>query len=316
MKGWLELLLCGVVLGACWTRTPVGPLLGNAAAWLAGGETTDVLASFRTELPPSLSQAIVRAIEAPVVDLTDGEGPWTTALQAAIAANLGAEAQAALVAQPLADPAVALEEWAIGIDQRDRAVARARAAGEADAHTYAVHRRYLPATEAAKADRAVKDTMALATALDLAWPVDPATRVSSPFGYRTHPTLGTRKLHEGVDIPLPVGTPVHAAGAARVQRAKHDKINGHYVKLDHGHGVTTAYCHGDEIHVNKADQVAAGDHVMDSGNTGRSTGPHLHFGLRIQGRAVDPAPFRKRAANPASVLPPAHSAAPAPATGG
>jgi murein DD-endopeptidase MepM/ murein hydrolase activator NlpD len=120
--------------------------------------------------------------------------------------------------------------------------------------------------------------------------------VSSGFGPRHHPTLKRAKMHEGVDIALPIGTPVHAAGPARVARAREDAVNGRHVILDHGHRVRTAYCHGDALHVSKGDRVEQGEPILDSGNTGRSTGPHLHFGLRIGGRPVDPAPFRARAA--------------------
>jgi hypothetical protein len=148
--------------------------------------------------------------------------------------------------------------------------------------------------------------------------VSPDWRVSSPFGWRQHPTLKKRRFHEGIDLATPVGTPVQAAGSGTVTRARADSVNGKYVKLSHGHGVTSAYCHGDAFRVSKGQSVQRGDHVMDSGNTGRSSGPHLHFGLRIDGHSVDPALLRASAWTPPEVVPEkvheaAHEAKPEPA---
>ena len=133
----------------------------------------------------------------------------------------------------------------------------------------------------------------MATALSLMWPVSVDARISSPFGYRIHPTLKTKKFHNGVDVAIPIGTPVHAAGSGSVSGARENSVSGRYVVLDHGHGVTTSYCHGDLLHVSRGQSVAAGALIMDSGNTGRSTGPHLHFVLKINGTAIDPLPFRR-----------------------
>lgn len=288
MKGWAELFLCAAVMVAGWTRSPLGAVAHNALALAQGSERVDVLASFRTELPERMTTSLARALELPAEAAPDG---WSPALRTAIAAHLGEEALAAIVSRPSADPERALEEWAVGATLRDRALRRAEAAGERDPDAYDAHRRFLPAEAAARADRAVTEVQALATALDLRWPVDPEARVTSGFGYRTHPVLGVRKLHEGVDIALPVGTPVGAAGDGRVAGAGEDPVSGRFVAIDHGHGVRTNYCHGESVSVEKGAAVRRGAPVMASGNTGRSTGPHLHFGLRIGGRAVDPAPF-------------------------
>ncbi len=323
MRGLSELSLLAAVCVACWTRTPVGAAASGLVALAQDRPTPDLLASFRTELPADLQQALAVGLAQappPQPDPVAVDG-WSPALRTAVVAHLGddtlAELETLRAADPaLAEPEAALEAWAVGPAVRARAVRRARAAGAQQPERLAGHRRFLPDEAAAAADRAVQETQALATVLDLAWPVDPDHRISSGFGYRTHPTLKTRKLHEGVDIPLVVGTPVHAAGDGRVSRARKDKVNGNYVKLDHGHGVSTAYCHGSAMLVAKGDQVVAGAHVMDSGNTGRSTGPHLHFGLRIGGRAVDPAPFRERGlAGSAASSTPESPATPGPASG-
>ena len=142
--------------------------------------------------------------------------------------------------------------------------------------------------------------MALATALELGWPVPEDTRVTSAFGWRTHPTLGTRRFHEGVDLAVPEGTSVYATGVGAVARAAEDAVSGLHVVVDHDYGVRSAYCHASALHVEAGEHVEAGDLILASGSTGRSTGPHLHYGLRIGGRPIDPAALRS--ADPAAAL--------------
>jgi murein DD-endopeptidase len=290
MKGSAELLLLGAVCAACWLRTPVGGLANNAVAWLRDEPGRDLLSHFDTHLPDSLDRALRQALatreQRPEARIPEG---WSPALLLAVETHLGPEVAQEIGALGIPRPAEALEIWAIGAEQRSRAIRRARAAGEDLPERFEAHRRFLPAEDAATADRAVGEVLALATALDLIWPVPPDTRVSSPFGWREHPTLHKRRFHEGIDLAVPVGTPVVAAGAGTVQRAREDGVNGKYVKLSHGHGVSTAYCHGDALSVSPGQAVRQGEAIMDSGNTGRSSGPHLHFGLRIDGHAVDPA---------------------------
>ncbi|NOY27655.1 MAG: M23 family metallopeptidase [Oligoflexia bacterium] len=302
MRGWADLILLVGVLAACWTRTPIGAAMVGVVSLAQGRPTPDLLASFRTEVPAALQRSLERAVALKPAEpgprpgwslsSPDGDPALTTAIQA----HLGPEALAQVQALGLASPEAALEIWAVGRTPRDRAIARARAAGLSAPESFEAHRRFLPSAAAARANRAVGETLALATVLDLSWPVDPGTRISSGFGYRTHPILGTRKLHEGVDLAVPLGTDVFAAGSGRVLRARHDKICGNGVKLDHGHGVSTSYCHGQKLFVQRGQRVEQGQRVMASGSTGRSTGPHLHFGLRIGGHPVDPSPFRARGA--------------------
>ena len=292
MRGWSELLLLGAVCTACWFRTPVGGLAHNAVAWLRDEEGRDLLSHFDTRLPTRMEETLRQALVVAEPDPQDLPEGWSPALHLAVQAHLGEDAAKAIAAMGMDQPEDALEIWAIGAEQRGRAIRRAAAAGEPHPELFAAHRRFLPAEAAAKADEAVGEVLALSTALDLSWPVDPSWRVSSPFGWREHPTLKSRRFHEGVDLATPVGTRVQAAGDGSVERARADGVNGKYVKLAHGHGVTTAYCHGDAFHVSKGQRVRRGEVVMQSGNTGRSSGPHLHFGLRIDGHAVDPALLR------------------------
>ena len=305
MKGTAELLLLGAVCTACWLRTPVGGLVHNGVAWLRDQPTRDLLSHFDTQLPAHMEQTLreVQVVREGAPDPADIPEGWSPALHMAVHTHLGEGAAEEIAALGLTEPEAALEIWAIGVEQRERAIRRAAAAGEATPEALAAHRRFLPAEQAAEADRAVGEVLALATALDLSWPVSPDWRVSSPFGWRNHPTLNKRRFHEGIDLATPVGTPVQAAGGGTVVRARADSVNGKYVKLSHGHGVTSAYCHGSAFRVAKGQRVQRGDHVMDSGNTGRSSGPHLHFGLRIDGHSVDPSLLRSDGWTPPDTTP-------------
>lgn len=286
MKGLSELALAAVVLVAAWNRTPAGALVQSAVSVVQDRPRPNILEAFHTGLPDRVDQTIAAAVAAPPAP---GAG-----LETALAAALGPEAATGLAAEVARgrDLEAVLELRAVGVAARTRAIRRAEAAGAREPRRYAAHRRFLSDKLRRKADQEVSEVLALVTVLDLRWPVSAEARVTSPFGVRVHPVLGTRKAHEGVDIAVPTGTPVHAAGHGKVLRAREGRVSGRYVVLDHGHGVTSNYCHAETLHVHKGEQVRRGAHILDSGNTGRSTGPHLHFGLRIHGRAVDPAPFR------------------------
>ncbi|MHA7579421.1 murein hydrolase activator EnvC family protein [Paenibacillus vandeheii] len=116
-------------------------------------------------------------------------------------------------------------------------------------------------------------------------------RISSPFGRRTHPITGeVGKMHNGVDFAVPVGTSVHAASGGIVIMAEWYTGYGYTVIVDHGGGLWTLYGHLREggFKVSKGDTVSKGDLIAESGNTGNSTGPHLHFEVRDNGTAVNP----------------------------
>jgi murein DD-endopeptidase MepM/ murein hydrolase activator NlpD len=113
-------------------------------------------------------------------------------------------------------------------------------------------------------------------------------RITSPFGMRYHPIIGRYKLHTGVDIACPIGTPVHAAGAGVVIVAGWYNAYGHAVLIDHGGGVTTLYGHQSRVIVRVGQSVTRGQVIGYSGNSGMSTGPHCHFEVRRHGRPVNP----------------------------
>jgi murein DD-endopeptidase MepM/ murein hydrolase activator NlpD len=95
-------------------------------------------------------------------------------------------------------------------------------------------------------------------------------------------------MHEGIDIAVGEGTPVRAAAAGTVIYAGRMSGYGNLVVIDHGNGLSTAYAHNSSLAVSVGQSVAAGEVVSYSGNTGNSTGPHVHFEVRVNGSAVDP----------------------------
>ncbi|MDO9556648.1 MAG: peptidoglycan DD-metalloendopeptidase family protein [Coriobacteriia bacterium] len=136
----------------------------------------------------------------------------------------------------------------------------------------------------------------------MAWPVPGFYRVSSPFGYRIHPILGIRKLHTGIDIGRNLDPPKSIDGAAivatedgKVIYASYRSGYGNTVMIDHGNGIVTLYAHQQNggIKVSVGQNVTKGQRVGTVGSTGLSTGPHLHFEVRVNGTCVDPMKYLK-----------------------
>jgi murein DD-endopeptidase MepM/ murein hydrolase activator NlpD len=116
-------------------------------------------------------------------------------------------------------------------------------------------------------------------------------RYTSFVGMRRHPVLGFSKFHNGVDIACPMRTWVGACAEGTVIAAGWGGAIGKYVKVDHHNGYQTVYGHLDQILVRQGQNVKRGQLIARSGNTGRTTGPHLHFTIYAQGRVVDPLDF-------------------------
>lgn len=122
----------------------------------------------------------------------------------------------------------------------------------------------------------------------LAWPAPASKRVTSEFGYRLHPTLKVNKLHTGMDIGVPSGSQVVAANAGKVIKAAWNNSYGYMVMVDHGGGIVTLYAHNSQLKVKTGDVVTRGQTIALSGSTGVSTGPHLHFEVRVNGEYKNP----------------------------
>lgn len=112
--------------------------------------------------------------------------------------------------------------------------------------------------------------------------------ITSEFGYRPSPISGQLKLHQGLDFGAPPGAPVYATADGVVSFAGFDSEYGKLVSIDHGYGVVTRYAHNSELFVVVSQKVKRGDVISAVGNTGRSTGPHCHYEVRVNGVPVDP----------------------------
>lgn len=160
------------------------------------------------------------------------------------------------------------------------------------------------------------------TALDRAGPFNPTERsivsvpsrmplmgsvLTSSYGMRNHPVLGGMRKHSGIDLAAPTGTPVYATADGVVSRADWYSSYGLYISLEHGASLQTRYAHLSRLAVAAGDTVKKGDLIGYVGSTGRSTGPHLHYEVRVDGVAVNPIPYmmedeRQFAANKSSEL--------------
>lgn len=113
-------------------------------------------------------------------------------------------------------------------------------------------------------------------------------RVTSGFGYRRCPFTRRREFHEGIDIAVNVGTPIRAPADGKVTYTGWKSGYGRTLKIDHGYGYKTVYGHNSRIKVKKGQEVKRGDIIALVGNTGRSTGPHLHYEIRVNNKAINP----------------------------
>ena len=123
------------------------------------------------------------------------------------------------------------------------------------------------------------------------------TRISSGFGYRADPFDGAPAFHAGLDFKGPVGAPIFAAARGRVAFVGRRPGYGNCVEVDHGNGLRTRYAHMSAFRTRVGETVPAGRLIGVVGSTGRSTGPHLHFEVRLNGQAVNPRPFLEVAPN-------------------
>ena len=121
-----------------------------------------------------------------------------------------------------------------------------------------------------------------------AWPAPSYTRISDDYGNRMHPTLHVQQFHNGIDLASPGGSPILAAYDGTVVSAAYSSTMGNYVMLDHGDNLYTIYMHASALYVSKGENVVKGQKIAAVGSTGRSTGNHLHFSVRLNGSYVSP----------------------------
>lgn len=120
------------------------------------------------------------------------------------------------------------------------------------------------------------------------WPCPSYTRISDDYGERIHPILGIKQFHNGVDMAAPSGSPILAAYDGDVVGAGYSPTMGNYVMIDHGSGLYTIYMHASALYVSVGQSVTKGQKIAAVGSTGRSTGSHLHFSVRLNGAYTSP----------------------------
>lgn len=126
--------------------------------------------------------------------------------------------------------------------------------------------------------------------------------LSSSFGWRRHPVTGRHSMHEGLDFAAPRGTPIHAASGGVVTEARYVPGYGKMVQINHGNGLVTRYAHASSINVKLGEMVEKGQMIARVGSTGRSTGPHLHFEVRMGDQPLDPRLFLDSDGDPERLL--------------
>lgn len=176
----------------------------------------------------------------------------------------------------------------------------ALADGPGDTVPVAVTASVVAHTEATVADTQVRalfqtwkrlDTPGLAgIAIPSVHPVEKLAFTSN-YGIRSDPFRGTARMHAGVDIPGPIGTPIYATADGMIAHAERMGGYGNMVEIDHGKGIATRYGHLSRLLVEPGTHVTRGQLIALMGSTGRSTGSHLHYEVRIDGHAVNPVPF-------------------------
>jgi murein DD-endopeptidase MepM/ murein hydrolase activator NlpD len=128
-------------------------------------------------------------------------------------------------------------------------------------------------------------------------PINTSVNFTSGYGTRSDPFRGTRAMHAGIDLAGPLGTPIYATADGIVGRAEYSGAYGNLVEINHGQGIQTRFGHMSRLIARPGQRVRRGELIGLMGSTGRSTGSHLHYEVRIDGRAVNPIPFIQSAEN-------------------
>jgi len=205
------------------------------------------------------------------------------------AEKAGVEAEEAAMEELIAEKEATIVAYQTDINNKEQAIADY----EADIAAQNEIIEALEAAVAAERKRILEESGIVLTydGGKFKMPIASYTRVSSPYGWRMHPTLGVEKFHNGIDLAAPTGTAIYAAYDGIVVAAAYSSSMGNYVMIDHGSGLYTIYMHASKLYVSEDDVVVRGETIAAVGSTGRSTGPHLHFGVRLNGAYVNPSNY-------------------------
>ncbi len=205
------------------------------------------------------------------------------------AEKAGVEAEEAAMEELIAEKEATIVAYQTDINNKEQAIADY----EADIAAQNEIIEALEAAVAAERKRILEESGIVLTydGGKFKMPIASYTRVSSPYGWRMHPTLGVEKYHNGIDLAAPTGTAIYAAYDGIVVASAYSSSMGNYVMIDHGSGLYTIYMHASKLFVSEDDVVVRGEKIAAVGSTGRSTGPHLHFGVRLNGAYVNPSNY-------------------------
>lgn len=188
-----------------------------------------------------------------------------------------AEAEAIYQKQLAAEKAAAEKAAAEKAAAEKAAAEQAAKAAQAAAQKAAQQQKQQSSGSSASGSSGSQSSQTTASASGFLWPIASSHRVTSPFGWRTHPITGRRNLHGGIDIAAPNGTPIMASKAGVVVISQYGSSYGNYVVISHPDGTRTLYAHMSQRNVSAGDTVRQGQTVGLVGSTGSSTGNHLHF---------------------------------------
>jgi hypothetical protein len=250
------------------TRLGINPEFLNAIAQTLG---TCTAVDCRIPAPPHLTTILDTLPTTPTVGAYD----LATGLSKAREALQGSEE-------------LALEALFAGIPNVRRAIHFAQIAGVTTPEAIDHHLSFFPSHVPKASLDKVRAILANHRLRYYTWPVPSSSLVTSSFGQRTHPVTGQRTLHKGIDIDGDVGDAVVSAQHGTVFRTGRDSLNGKYIKINHDFGIQTVYCHLDRVDVKRGQQVERGVIIGALGQTGRVTGSHLHFGLKLNSKPVNP----------------------------
>lgn len=255
--------------------------VGHGSGWLPGGS--------RFERENRVLQGAIGALETRVGQLRaemDGVRAVQTEVAAAVNLPLVDEETYAAGIGGRGGLAASLAEVP-GLDLLDRGEGMAGLGADLDLMVRQARiqkQGYLAMLDTLNARGAVRARIPSIRPVDGGW-------LSSRFGFRTDPFTDQQTFHRGLDFSTPVGTPVRVTGEGVVASVQTQRGFGKVVKIDHGNGVATVYAHLDRILVKKGQTVARGEIIAESGNSGRSSAPHLHYEIRLAGRPVNPLPY-------------------------